>query len=85
VLAQGATGNHAAVQRFDIPAQPLDEALRSYMRQSGVQVVYPATLAQGVTSRAVKGSLPANEALQQLLQGSGLAVRRVSADAVTLE
>ena len=84
VLAQGATGNHAAVQRFDIPAQPLDEALRSYMRQSGVQVVYPATLARGVTSRAVNGSLPANEALQQLLQGSGLAVRRVSADAVTL-
>ena len=46
VLAQSATGNHAAVQRFDIPAQPLDEALRSFMRQSGVQVVYPATLAQ---------------------------------------
>jgi hemoglobin/transferrin/lactoferrin receptor protein len=46
VLAQSARGDHAAVQRFDIPAQPLDEALRSYMRQSGVQVVYPATLAR---------------------------------------
>ncbi|KAG1260093.1 hypothetical protein G6F66_014443 [Rhizopus arrhizus] len=55
------------------------------MRQSGIQVVYPATLAQGVTSRAVYGSLSANDALQRLLQGSGLAVRRVSADAVTLE
>ena len=85
VLAQNARGDHAAVQRFDIPAQPLDEALRSYMRQSGVQVVYPAIPAHGVSSRAVNGSLPANEALQQLLQGSGLAVRRVSADAVTLE
>ncbi|KAG1217239.1 hypothetical protein G6F35_009337 [Rhizopus arrhizus] len=85
VLAQSARGDHAAVQRFDIPALPLDEALRSYMRQSGIQVVYPATLAQGVTSRAVNGSLSANDALQRLLQGSGLAVRRVSADAVTLE
>ncbi|TGV30262.1 STN domain-containing protein, partial [Mesorhizobium sp. M8A.F.Ca.ET.142.01.1.1] len=58
---------------------------RSYMRQSGVQVVYPAALARGVTSRAVSGSLPAHQALQQLLQGSGLAVRRVGAEAVTLE
>ena len=40
-LAQSAGSDHAVVQRFDIPAQPLDEALRSYMRQSGVQVVYP--------------------------------------------
>ncbi len=29
--------------------------------------------------------MPASEALQQLLQGSGLAVRRVGSDAVTLE
>ncbi|WP_312787182.1 TonB-dependent receptor [Stenotrophomonas indicatrix] len=85
VLAQSVSGDHAAVQRFDIPAQPLDEALRSYMRQSGVQVVYPASLAQGATSRAVSGSLSASEALQHLLQGTGLAMRRVSADAVTLE
>lgn len=47
VWAQSAAGSHAAQQRYDIPAQPLDEALRSYMRQSGVQVVYPATLARG--------------------------------------
>nr|WP_258015005.1 TonB-dependent receptor plug domain-containing protein [Stenotrophomonas maltophilia] len=84
-LAQSARSDHAAVLRFDIPAQPLDEALRSYMRQSGVQVVYPASLAHGVTSHAVSGSLSADQALQHLLQGSGVAVRRVSADAVTLE
>ena len=64
VLAQNASGDHAAVQRFDIPAQPLDEALRSYMRQSGVQVVYPATLAQGITSRAVSGSLSASAGMR---------------------
>ncbi|WMJ70402.1 TonB-dependent receptor [Stenotrophomonas sp. 24(2023)] len=84
-LAQSAANGHAAVQRFDIPAQPLDEALRLYMRQSGVQVVYPAALADGVTSRAVSGSLSSGDALSRLLQGSGLVARRVSADAVTLE
>ncbi|MGH8044434.1 MAG: TonB-dependent receptor plug domain-containing protein, partial [Stenotrophomonas sp.] len=74
-----------ATHRFDIPAQPLADALRSYMRQSGVQVAYPAALATGVNSTAVSGSLDAQTALAQLLQGSGLAPRAVGAGAVTLE
>ena len=36
VLAQASTTAPAALLRFDIPAQPLDAALRTYMRQSGV-------------------------------------------------
>ncbi len=37
-MAQASTSGAAALHRFDIPAQPLAEALRTYMRQSGVQV-----------------------------------------------
>ncbi|PTT54325.1 heme-binding protein, partial [Stenotrophomonas sp. HMWF022] len=85
VMAQSSTAGPAAVQHFDIPDQPLDDALRAYMRQSGVQVVYPSTLAKGVISQPVSGTLSADEALARLLRGSGLSVRRVSADAVTLE
>lgn len=83
-LAQDTANPQAAAQRFDIPAQPLDSALRSYMRQSGVQVVYPAALASGVTSQAVSGPFTADEALARLLQGSGMGVRRVGDGAVTL-
>lgn len=75
----------AAVRRFDIPAQPLAAALRAYMRQSGVQVAYAATLADGAVSTAVAGELDADAALAQLLRGTGLSVRRVGADAVALE
>jgi len=85
VLAQSSTTAPAALLRFDIPAQPLDGALRAYMRQSGVQVAYPATLGNGVTSQAVSGTLSASDALSRLLQGSGLVARRVGSDAVTLE
>ena len=74
-----------ATHRFDIPAQPLADALRSYMRQSGVQVAYPAALANGITSNAVNAELDAQSALAQLLLGSGLAPRSVGAGAVTLE
>ncbi len=75
----------SATRRFDIPAQPLADALRSYMRQSGVQVAYPAVLATGITSNPVNAELDAQSALAQLLLGSGLGVRQVGSGAVTLE
>ncbi|MGL4692546.1 MAG: hypothetical protein ACRCWE_10515, partial [Stenotrophomonas maltophilia] len=58
-LAQSSPASAAATLRFDIPAQPLSAALRTYMRQSGVQVAYPAALAEGVTSTAVAGQMDA--------------------------
>lgn len=85
VLAQTGAASAAATHRFDIPAQPLAEALRAYMRQSGVQVVWPAALTEGVQSSAVSGDIDAQRALQQLLRGSGLVMRAVGTDAVTLE
>ncbi len=84
-LAQSSPASAAATLRFDIPAQPLADALRTYMRQSGVQVAYPATLAEGLTSTAVAGQMDAPSALLRLLQGSGLNMRQVGPEAVTLE
>lgn len=85
VLADVAPTRAATARHFDIPAQPLADALRDWMRQSGQQVAYPAALAEGVTSHAVSGDIDAQAALTRLLQGSGLTVRRVADDAVTLE
>lgn len=85
VMAQTGAASAAATHRFDIPAQPLAEALRVYMRQSGVQVAWPAALAEGAQSSAVSGDLDAQQALQQLLRGSGLTMRAVGTHAVTLE
>ncbi|MER2178573.1 MAG: STN domain-containing protein, partial [Stenotrophomonas maltophilia] len=84
-LAQSGPTSAASTLRFDIPAQPLSDALRAYMRQSGVQVAYPAALAEGVISSPVTGQMDAPAALLRLLQGSGLSMRQVGPDAVTLE
>ncbi|MGE8250780.1 MAG: STN domain-containing protein, partial [Stenotrophomonas bentonitica] len=73
-LAQSSPASAAATLRFDIPAQPLADALRAYMRQSGVQVAYPAALAEGVISSPVTGQMDAPAALLRLLQGSGLSM-----------
>lgn len=58
--------------RYDIPAQPLAEALAAFGRQSGFRVE-ASGLAAGadVRSRAVAGELTAPEAIRALLEGTG--------------
>lgn len=57
---------------FDIPTQALSSALTAFGRQSGYQVsVDHATLA-GLSSKGVKGSMTPEQALGQMLPGSGV-------------
>ena len=56
---------------FDIPATTLDEALTRFTEQSGFSVGMAGTLPRLQTPR-VSGRLGAQQALQQLLSGSGL-------------
>lgn len=69
---------------FNIPAQPLDDALAAYGIASGVQVLYGAPLTQGLKSTAVNGSYSPEQALARLLSGTGLAYQFTAARSVTL-
>ncbi|MHA3790640.1 TonB-dependent siderophore receptor [Sphingomonas sp. YL-JM2C] len=82
VLAQTAA---SAQRKFNIPAQPLREALLIFGQQSGLQVTAQGPLVEGRTSSAVSGDLPPAEALRRLLTGTGLTFRFDGADAVRLE
>lgn len=55
-----------------ITAQPLDEALQEFARQSGMQVIFFSALTEGIQSPGVKGKYTAAAALKELLAGSGL-------------
>ncbi|HYR10101.1 MAG TPA: TonB-dependent siderophore receptor [Longimicrobium sp.] len=68
-------GDTTASIRFNIPAQPLDDALRAFSRQAAVRVQADIPAIAGVQSRAVSGALTAPEALRQLLAGTGLAAQ----------
>ncbi|WP_220811388.1 TonB-dependent receptor domain-containing protein [Pseudomonas paralcaligenes] len=70
---------------FDIPAQGLDDALSAYGVASGAQVLYDAALTQGLSSRAVSGRMDRQQALDQLLAGTGLGYRFTGARTVTLQ
>ncbi len=74
VMAQTAPVS-AATRAYDIPAQPLANALRAFGRQSGLQVSLPAEAARGANSAAVSGTLSTEAALSQLLSGTGLSYR----------
>lgn len=57
---------------FDIPAQPLTDALVAFGQQSGIQVTVDGTVARNVSSPAVRGTMTSEQALRRLLAGSGL-------------
>jgi iron complex outermembrane receptor protein len=63
-LAQTAT--------FDLPAQPLEQALAQFSRQAGLQLAASPELLRGLHGQAVAGPLDVRAALAELLRGSGL-------------
>ena len=56
----------------DIAAQPLAQALSEFATQTGLQVVYVSGIAATQTSNRAPRGLAAPDALQRLLEGTGL-------------
>ncbi|NWJ24345.1 TonB-dependent receptor [Rhizobium sp. RM] len=69
---------------FSIPAQPLADAIKAFIRTTGWQVGYPAALVGNLQSRPVSGRLAPQAALQAMLAGTGIAVRITGPQTVTL-
>lgn len=80
-----AVAQEARVAAAAIPAQPLDRALNALSRQTGLQFVYNAQAAGNPQTRAIPAGLPPEQALTQLLAGTGLRHRFLNATTVTLE
>ena len=75
----------AASVTFDIPAQPLIDALIVFSAKTGMQVLYEGTIAQGVWSPGATGTITPTEALHRLLRDTGLSYRTTQHGTVTLE
>ncbi|ENO85609.1 TonB-dependent siderophore receptor [Thauera linaloolentis] len=63
---------HAAPMRIQIAAQPLAQALNDWARQTRFQLVVQQSAVAGRIAPAVSGNLSPQQALDQLLVGSGL-------------
>jgi hypothetical protein len=73
-----------ALMTFNIPAQPLMDALQAYSQQAGVQVMFETTSAIGLRSQPVNGEFTPQAALLILLADTDLRVRYSRTNAVTL-
>lgn len=73
----------AQAQTFEVPAQPLAQALNQFARQAGLQLTYASALVQGRQSRPLSGSHEPQAGLALLLQGSGLQ-GRITGQTLTL-
>ncbi len=67
-----AAGPAASRKNYDLPAGDAAKTLKSFSDQSGEQIVYPVELVRGIKTKAVKGELTAREALNAMLDKSGL-------------
>lgn len=74
----------SAAVNLSIPAGPLESALLSLGRQAGLHLVYPTELARGRVTSGVSGTVSANDALAQLLAGTGLSYQFTGANTVRI-
>jgi hypothetical protein len=82
---QGAAAQADDTIAFDIPAQPLLAALRSYSELTGQAVLVDDALAAGRRACAIHGRYNKIDALQKLLAGTGLVASYSSDQAFTLK
>ncbi|WP_235882837.1 TonB-dependent siderophore receptor [Rhizobium rhizophilum] len=67
-----AVAQSSAQSSFSVPAGPLHRALTAFGRQAGLQVTYLSSAATGKTSPGFSGSATREQALAEILAGSGL-------------
>lgn len=82
VMAQAASA--PAGRSFDIPAQPLGDALNDFGQQSRMQISLDARMVRGASSPGVSGVMSPVQALSRLLAGTGFTYR-ITGNLVTLE
>ena len=66
--ATGAAQKHT----LDVPAATVESAMKQLSRQTGVDILVPTKIVRGLRSKPVKGEHTAREALDILLEGTGL-------------
>jgi outer membrane receptor protein involved in Fe transport len=65
----------ARTSTFKVPAQNVTSAVRLLARQARIQIVVTGRVAEGRRTRAVSGTMPVEQALKEMLTGSGLVAR----------
>jgi outer-membrane receptor for ferric coprogen and ferric-rhodotorulic acid len=82
-MAQSA-GAQPATYSFDIPAQSVSRSVAQIASVAKLQVLYNDDLGEGQTARAVRGRMTADQALAQVLAGTGYRYQYTQPGVITL-
>jgi iron complex outermembrane receptor protein len=82
-LAASPSGT-AIKSHFDVPAEPLDKALRDLAVQANCNISYEPSIVAGLSAPAVKGEFTVDGALLLLLKGTTLRAVNVNADTIQI-
>ena len=79
VCVTTATPATAQVRTFNVPGQDAARGVAAFARQADVQILISASDARGRRTNAVRGNLTIEQALQQLVVGTGLRAQQTGA------
>jgi iron complex outermembrane recepter protein len=83
-LSIAADANASVKMPTDIPAESLDEALKSLAKERGLQFVYRSDVVGRARTPGVRGNLTTSEALTGLLEGTSLGYLYLDSNTITV-
>src|ERR1700733_9653006 len=85
LLLSGMTAQAQQTYQFDVPSEPLGDALRAFGQISHQQIIFSEETVRGKRSSSLVGDFTVEDGLQRLLAGSGLKIRRTGAGVIYVE
>ena len=83
--AAPAQAQSQATYKFDLPEQPMADALRAIARQTGANVLFESKDLKGVRAPALQAQLTTQEAIQRILEGTKLTAQRTTPTTVVIQ
>jgi iron complex outermembrane recepter protein len=74
-----------ATQQYKIPAQSLNNALMKFAADSNLELIFSTDTVRSLNAKSLDGTMTPEQALGQLLQGSGYTYRFIDKHTVTLD
>ncbi len=84
-LTIGSTSAEAMEMDFNIPAQTLSSALKTFAEDTGLQMLYSSDTVKGIRSSRLNGRHQPKEALNILLGGTGLSFKFTDSNTVVVQ
>jgi iron complex outermembrane recepter protein len=85
ILLSGQTTAADTAQHFRIPSQSLNNALMQFAADTNLELIFTADKVRGIKANSLDGVMTPNQALNHLLQGSGMSYHFIDTRTVTVD